>query len=348
MNYYGSIKQNKTKIIYLSAFAALLYIVYRYRIDLGGAVKPFIIAAVISYLLNPIVERFEKKGFRRIVAVLFVYLIFLFIILGLSFGLAPKLVKEIGILIENMPEYSEQVQSIIKRFQDGYINSRLPESLKDILDENIILLQSVILTVLQNIASGIIDIFSQIFYIVIVPVITFYLLKDKDYFKTQLIMLLPKSKRKKYLLLFRDIDNVFGRYIRGQIIVASFVGVFTTFALVIIKVKYAVVLGIFAGISNIIPYFGPFIGIIPTILFALLDSPAKAMYAAGAFILIQQVESGFLTPKIIGKSVGIHPVYVILSLIVGGKFFGVLGLIIAVPVLAAIKLTMRHLLREAE
>lgn len=348
MNYYGSIKQNKTKIIYILAFAALLYGVYRYRIDLSSAVKPFIIAAVISYLLNPIVERFEKRGFRRILAVLFVYFIFLFIILGLSFGLIPKLVKEIGILIEHMPEYSEQVQSVIKKFQDGYINSKLPESLKDILDENIILLQSVILMVLQNIASGIIDVFSQIFYIVIVPVITFYLLKDKDYFKTQLIMLLPKAKRKKYLLLFRDIDNVFGRYIRGQIIVASFVGVFTTIALVTIKVKYAIVLGIFAGVSNIIPYFGPFIGLIPTILFALLDSPAKAMYAAGAFILIQQVESGFLTPKIIGKSVGIHPVYVILSLIIGGKFFGVLGLIIAVPVLAAIKLTMRHLLREAE
>jgi len=121
---------------------------------------------------------------------------------------------------------------------------------------------------------------------------------------------------------------------------------FTTIALILIKVKYAFILGIFAGIANIIPYFGPFIGIVPTILFALMDSTGKALYAAGAFILIQQIESGFLTPRIIGKSVGIHPVYVILSLIVGGRLMGILGLVMAVPVLAAIKLTLRHVLRD--
>jgi predicted PurR-regulated permease PerM len=173
------------------------------------------------------------------------------------------------------------------------------------------------------------------------------MLKDSDYFKKQFILLLPKTKRTKFILLLRDIDNVFGKYIRGQIIVGSFVGVFTTIALIIIKVKYAFVLGIFAGISNIIPYFGPFIGIVPTILLALLDSTSKAFYAAGAFVLIQQVESGFLTPRIIGKSVGIHPVYVIMSLIIGGKLLGVIGLILAVPVLAAIKLTLRHALRDS-
>jgi predicted PurR-regulated permease PerM len=113
-------------------------------------------------------------------------------------------------------------------------------------------------------------------------------------------------------------------------------------------VKYAFILGIFAGIANIIPYFGPFLGIVPTILFALLDSTSKALYAAGAFILIQQIESGFLTPRIIGKSVGIHPVYVIMSLVVGGKLLGIIGLIMAVPVLAAIKLTLRHLLRDRQ
>ena len=238
------------------------------------------------------------------------------------------------------------MQQILKSFQDGYMNSGLPESFKDVLDENILMLQSMILTLLQNIANGIIEIFSQLFNIVIIPVITFYILKDIEYFKNQFILVLPKTKRTKFIVLIRDIDNVFGKYIRGQIIIASFVGIFTTIALILIKVKYAVILGIFAGIANIIPYFGPFIGIVPTILFALLDSTGKALYAAGAFILIQQLESGFLTPKIIGRSVGIHPVYVIMSLIAGGKLFGVIGLIMAVPVLAAIKLTLRHVLRD--
>lgn len=342
---WGSKKVN-IKLIYLIVLAVLAFIMFRYGIAVSAVLKPFIIAAVIAYLLNPIVKFFEKKGIRRIFGVLIVYMIFISVILLLSFVLVPKLIKEIGILAVNIPHYSVQMQELLKKFQDGYMNSGLPDSFKDVLDENILMLQSMILTVLQNIANGIIEIFSQLFNIVIVPVIAFYMLKDSEYFKNQFILLLPKAKRMKFIVLLRDIDNVFGKYIRGQIIVGSFVGVFTTIALILIQVKYAFILGIFAGIANIIPYFGPFIGIVPTILFALLDSTSKALYAAGAFILIQQIESGFLTPRIIGKSVGIHPVYVIMSLIVGGKLLGVLGLIMAVPALAAIKLTLRHVLRD--
>ncbi|MGE5631247.1 MAG: AI-2E family transporter [Caulobacteraceae bacterium] len=348
MNNYLSSKKLNIRLLYIFAAAVFIYIIYRYRLTVNSIAKPFIISAVISYLLNPIVKLFERRGIKRILGVIIVYLIFLCIILLLSFVLVPKLIKEIGALVVNIPQYSYQMQNILKKLQDGYMNSGLPESLKDILDDNILMLQSMILTALQNIANGIIKIFSQLFNIIIIPVITFYILKDMDYFKNQFILLVPKAKRMKYIILLRDIDNIFGKFIRGQIIVATFVGVFTTAALIAIDVKYAFILGIFAGLSNIIPYFGPFIGIIPTILFALLDSTTKALYAGGAFLLIQQIESGLLTPKIIGKSVGIHPVYVIMSLIIGGKLFGVVGLIIAVPALAAVKLTLRHILRDKE
>jgi predicted PurR-regulated permease PerM len=344
-NVWGSTKVN-ISLMHVIILAVLVFIVLRYGIAISTVVKPFIIAAVFSYLLNPVVKVFERKGIRRIFGVLIVYFIFIAIIVLLSFVLVPKLIKEISVLVVNIPQYSRQMQELLKQFQDGYMKSGLPESFKDVLDDNILMLQSMILTLLQNIANGIIEIFSQLFNIIIVPVITFYMLKDAEYFKNQFVLVLPKAKRMKLIILLRDIDNVFGKYIRGQIIIASFVGALTTAALIIIKVKYAFILGIFAGVANIIPYFGPFIGIIPTILFSLLDSTAKALYAAGAFILIQQLESGFLTPRIIGKSVGIHPVYVIMSLIAGGRLFGVIGLVMAVPVLAAIKLTLRHVLRD--
>jgi predicted PurR-regulated permease PerM len=346
MNDFFTVKKINMKFLYIVLAATVLYLAYKQRAVINLILRPFIIAAVLSYLLNPIVKVFERKGIKRIFGVVIVYLIFISILLLISFVLIPKLIKEIAILVENIPLYSKEMQYWMKKFQDGYMNSGLPESLKEILDDNILMLQSMLLTVLQNIANGIIESFSQLFNIIITPVITFYILKDIDYFKNQFILLLPKSKRMKYIVLMRDIDNVFGKFIRGQIIIAVFVGVFTTIALVIIKVKYAFILGIFGGIADIIPYFGPFIGIVPTILFALLDSPTKALYAAGAFILIQQIESGLLTPRIIGKSVGIHPVYVIMSLIIGGKLFGVVGLIVAVPVLAAIKLVLRHILRD--
>jgi predicted PurR-regulated permease PerM len=267
------------------------------------------------------------------------------LILLFAFILAPRLVKDIKVLLENLPKHSSQIQIMINDFQNSYINSNLPQGIKDVIDESIINLQDLIIVTLQSVLDSVLNIFSKILNVIIIPVIVFYLLKDAEYFRKQSMLLLPKKHRSKAILLFRDIDNAFGKFIRGQIIIAMFIGLLTTTALSIIHVKYAVFLGLFAGLANIIPYFGPIIGLVPTVIFALFDSPSKAMYAAASFILIQQIESGILTPKIIGESVGVHPVYVILSLFIGGKLVGIAGMILAVPVLVAIKLTVRHLLR---
>jgi predicted PurR-regulated permease PerM len=345
MNQISNMKVNKTKLLYYILTGLLVYMLFKYRLTAASILKPFIFSIILAYLLNPIVQVFEKRKIRRIFSVLIVYLLFLGLILVFALILIPRLIKDIKVLVINLPYYSLQIQGMVKGFQETYINSNLPQGIKDVIDESIINFQDLIIVTLQSILDSVVNAFSKILNIIIVPVIVFYLLKDAEYFKKQSLLLLPKKHRNKAILLFRDIDNAFGRFIRGQIIVATFIGILTTTALSIINVKYAVFLGLFAGIANVIPYFGPIIGLVPTVLFALFDSPAKALYAAAAFILIQQIESGILTPKIIGESVGVHPVYVILSLFVGGKLMGIVGMIIAVPVLVAIKLTVRHLLR---
>jgi predicted PurR-regulated permease PerM len=345
MNQISNIKMNKSKLLYYILTVVLVYMLYKYRVTAVSILKPFILSIILAYLLNPIVQVFEKRKIGRIFSVIIVYLIFLALILVFAFVLVPRLLKDIKILVVNLPYYSLQFQDMVKSFQDTYINSNLPQGIKDVIDENIINFQDLIIVTLQSFLDSLVNAFSKILNIIIVPVIVFYLLKDAEYFKKQSLLLLPKKHRNKAILLFRDIDNAFGKFIRGQIIVAMFIGILTTAALSILNVKYAVFLGLFAGIANVIPYFGPLIGLFPTVLFALFDSVAKALYAAIAFILSQQIESGILTPKIIGGSVGVHPVYVILSLFVGGKLMGIAGMILAVPVLVAIKLTMRHLLR---
>jgi predicted PurR-regulated permease PerM len=338
-------KVNKLKLFYIAAAAVILYILFVNRTTVSSILKPFIYSLIFAYLLDPIVDFFETKGLRRILSVIIVYLILIALVLFFSFIIAPRLVKDIQVLVASLPKYSIEIQKMVKSFQDSYMNSNLPQEVKMVIDDNISILQDYISTSLQSILDSVVSAFSKVVYFILVPVIVFYLLKDADYFKKQVILFLPTRHRNKAILLFRDIDNAFGKYIRGQIIVAIFIGILTTLALSILKVKYAVFLGLFSGIANIIPYFGPIIGLVPTIVFALFDSPAKALYAAAAFILIQQIESGILTPKIIGQSVGIHPVYVILSLFIGGQLMGVAGMVIAVPVLAAVKLTVRHLVR---
>jgi len=345
MNQLFNFKINKTKLFYYACLAVAVYIIYKYRLTIGSIIKPFVFSIILAYLLNPIVQVFEKRKIRRIYSVIIVYLIFLSMILLFGLVLVPRLIKDIKILVENLPQYTIQLQAMVRDFQSSYMNSNLPQGLKDVIDENILSIQDVIAVTLQSTLDSVMSAFSKILNIIIVPVIVFYMLKDAEYFRKQSLLLLPKKHRNKIVLLFRDIDNAFGKFIRGQIIVAMFVGILTTTALSIINVKYAVFLGLFAGTANIIPYFGPVIGIIPTVIFALFDSPSKALYAAGAFVLIQQIESGILTPKIIGESVGVHPVYVILSLFIGGKLVGIPGMILAVPVLVAIKLTFRHMLR---
>lgn len=345
MNQLSNMRINKMKLFYYIGFIVLIYFMYKYRVTVGAIIKPFIFSIILAYLLNPIVQVFERRKIRRIYSVIIVYLLFLALIFLFAVVLIPRLIKDIKILVENLPQYTLQFQALVRDFQNSYMNSNLPQGLKDIIDENILNLQDLIAVTLQSTLDSVMNTFSKILNVIIVPVIVFYLLKDAEYFKKQSMLLLPKKHRNKALLLFRDIDNAFGKFIRGQIIVALFIGILTTIALTIIEVKYAVFLGLFAGVANIIPYFGPIIGIIPTVFFALFDSPTKALYAAGAFVLIQQIESGILTPKIIGESVGVHPVYVILSLFIGGKLVGIAGMILAVPVLVAIKLTVRHMLR---
>lgn len=347
MNNISMPKITKRRIVYGLMILISLYLIITYRIVLSDILKPFVIASVISYLLNPIVLKLERKGIKRIIGVFIVFIAFIAIIMLLGFILIPTLIKDIGKLIENIPQYSSNLQHLLDNFQEGKLYNNLPQALKNIIDDNIFVLQGIILELLQNFGDSIIAVVSELFDIILIPIIIFYMLKDANYFKNQFILLVPKSKRQRGLLLFRDIDNAFGKFIRGQIIVATFVFLMTTILLLIIKVKYSLVLGLFAGIANVVPYFGPIIGIIPTVIFAFFDSPTKALYAAGAFLLVQQVESGILSPKILGESVGIHPVYVILSLLIGGKLFGVIGLIAAVPGLVAIKLTLRHLLRRA-
>ncbi|MCD5410952.1 MAG: AI-2E family transporter, partial [Clostridiales bacterium] len=147
------------------------------------------------------------------------------------------------------------------------------------------------------------------------------------------------------LEVVRDLDEVLGGFITGQLIVAAFIAILTTIALLVLGVRFAIIVGFIAGIANVIPYFESIIGIVPGVLFALLDSPTKPLWVLGIFIAIQQIESAILSPKIVGNKVGIHPIIVVLVLLIGGKLFGVVGLITAVPLAGTIKVFCKHLMK---
>jgi predicted PurR-regulated permease PerM len=203
-------------------------------------------------------------------------------------------------------------------------------------------LEKLLLDYLQKVADSIITTFSSMFSIILGPILGFYLLKDLDKIKDSMIKYLPKSYRNNIIRWFGKIVNTLGKYIRSQLIVSLIVAFFTTIAMVILDIDFAFIIGVLSGVTNIIPYFGPFFGVMPAVIIAILRYPYKIPWLIISMLIIHQLESGIISPHIVGEHVGLHPITVIFSLLIGGNFFGLFGLVLAVPVAALLKLILHN------
>lgn len=336
----------KKQIIYTLIVILIILILYYFFSGSSGAMdllSPILYSIGFAYLLNPLVNLLERRGIKRIWGVLIVYVALIGTIIIIGLAIFPQIANEFQNLMVVLPGYFNEVYDF---FNDLYIRyseniANLPpefQSIEDVIGDNLDNIQNAVVTGVKNLTNSIIGMFSRIISFVIIPILTFYFIKDKDYFKKKIHMMIPKKHRTEVTRLSREIDVVLGKFIRGQLIVASFIGVATAIGLLIMNINFALIIGLIAGIANVIPYFGPVIGIIPGVFFALLDAPIKALWVIIFFTIIQQIESSVLAPKIVGDSVGLHPVVIIVSLLLGGRFFGIIGMLLAVPTAAVIKI----------
>jgi len=184
---------------------------------------------------------------------------------------------------------------------------------------------------------------SNIVNIVLGLILAFYILKDLEYFRelygktTKALM--KEQKNEKLNNLFEDINSILSHFIRGQLLAALIVGILSSIGLSIIRLDFAILIGMTAGIANIIPYFGPILGSVPAVIVGLLSgNPIKALLAIIVLVAVQQIDGTLISPRIVGSSVGLHPVFVMLAIIIGGAYLGLLGMLIAVPIAAIIKM----------
>lgn len=308
-------------------------------------IMPFTIGLLISYILNPIVVFLVAKGIRRSTAVALIYFIMIGSLVVALVYIIPIIIIELDKLIDTIPFYTREAQQIFRDFKIKY-KSTLPLGVQEVVDSNIHKLEEIILNVLQNIADIMVKGFSGLFSFILGPILGFYILKDLDIIKKSLIYYIPFQYREKVISFAKKIDNTMGRYIRSQIIVSFIVGVLTTIAMYILKIDFALLIGLLLAITNIIPYFGPIIGIIPAVVISILRYPEKTIWLVLSVLIINQLESSIITPQIMGENVGIHPLTVVFSLLVGGNFFGIWGLIFAVPVAALIKILITPLVEQ--
>lgn len=329
----------------------LVYYIFASDQGLGEIIFTIFISVIIAYVLNPMVNFLESKGIKRVLSVLLVYFGIIGLFVFISVLIFPAIFDELKNLMKILPNYSNNIIKFFDNLYNEYYKNieNLPFGLDNIqtsIEDNINKIQNIIINSIQNFTKSIMGIFSKALNLFLIPIISFYLVKDKEYFKKNIKLTIPKRYRREVFNVSRKIDEALGNFVRGQFIVALFVGIATTIGLFIIGVNYALTIGLIAGVSNFIPYFGPIIGGGLAALFALLESPIKVLWVVLLFIGIQQFEGNILSPKIMGEKVGLHPVVVIIALLIGGSLMGILGMLLAIPITTTLKILSKYIIEK--
>lgn len=329
----------KTMFVWAMTALALLF-VYSIRGYLLPALSPFIFAVLLAYLLSPFVDALQRKKVPRILAILLMYALVIFLVIMFGAFVIPTIVDEINALVKQVPELILKVQNIILELQEQYSKINLPASVTETIESNLNSIQNYLLGLLNGVPQVIFGFLSKSVTIVLIPILSFYMLKDVEHIKRGLINLVPARQRTRVVSLFGGIDDTLGAWIRGQLTVGFIVGFLTVIGLEIVGMDFSLMLGTITGVTNIIPYFGPIIGGAPAVALALLRSPAMALRVVAVLFVAQQIESNFITPQVLGKQLGLHPLVIIFALLLGAQFSGLAGLIFAVPVAAVIKVVV--------
>ncbi|WHH59677.1 AI-2E family transporter [Petroclostridium sp. X23] len=332
--------------VVIIAAVLLVFFIYTIRKPLMELLSPVFFALLITYLLNPLVNLLEDRKIPRGIGIAFVYLFVAVVMGAVLVFIIPQLVRSIKDLTQTIPIYFERYNILFYEFVIRYQHSDLPIRIKEILDQNIYHMQESLVETLQTVVELITGAFSFLFDFILGVVIAFYMTKDIVRFKKVLQSLVPRKVRAWVLFLVKDIDVVLSGFIRGQLLVAAMLSMITAVGLWILGIKYSLILGIIAGLLDIIPYFGPILGVVPAVIIAFIDHPVSVIWVVLLYVIIQQIEGAVLSPRIVGSRVGLHPVVIIIAVLAGGKFFGFIGLLLAVPVTGIIKVIGSRIIKS--
>jgi len=317
----------------------ILFSIYRF---LSAVLTPFIIAMIVSYLLNPIVNMLNWRKVPRTAAVLIIYAVFITSLTVILMNFIPIFMKQLNELNEHLPEVTMQAQNWFEKFNN---NDMLPESVRQGLRESLRKIEQSVAHSIADFISRIDSTINVIFTALTIPFLAFYMLKDIQLIEKTALAIVPSARRKQVVKLFMDIDKALGNYVRGQLLVCLIVGILAYIGYSIVRLPYPILFASVAAVCNIIPYIGPFLGAAPAILMAATVSMRLVLFVIVVNWIVQMIESNVVSPQIVGKTLHLHPLMIIFSLLAGGYIAGIIGLILAVPFVAVIKVIMQHVLR---
>ncbi len=345
-------KQAGVWALVLAVFVFALY-------ELSNVLLPFVAALALGYLLDPVADRLERAGMNRLMATLTILIVFLLVAVLAAMIVAPILARQLAGFVEAFPSLLAKLQGLIveqggallerwgvrlaERFgiDPGAATGDLQKTINDFLGEA----GKWFVGLLKSVVTGGAALVGLVSLLVITPVVAFYVLLDWDHMVEAIDANLPRDHRDTIHALAGDIDRAMAGFLRGQSLVCLFLGLWYGLGLTVVGVNYGLLIGVIGGFLSFIPYVGSMTVFLLSVVVAIvqgwpgwtLPALAMAVVATGQFL-----EGNILTPRLVGQSVGLHPVWLMLALLAFGSLFGFVGLLVAVPVAAALGVLARH------
>lgn len=315
---------------------------------LAPVLTPFALSALLAYIGDPIVDRLEARKVKRTLAVVIVFVALTSAALLLLIILAPLLYQQIASLVRKLPDYIDWVQRDLFPFVSqnlGLEQDRLElAALRDAVAKHWQQAGGVLMGFVTKISKSGVALAAWVANLVLIPVVTFYMLRDWDVMMARIRNLLPRSVEPRVVQLAGECDEVLGAFFRGQLLVMGALGAIYTTGLLIVGLDLALLIGLTAGLVSFVPYMGFIVGIVAAVtatLFQFQDF-LHIVYVAIIFGVGQALEGMVLTPLLVGDRIGLHPVAVIFAVLAGGQLFGFLGVLMALPAAAVIAVLVRH------
>jgi predicted PurR-regulated permease PerM len=332
----------------LIAVGFLLLVVFVRQ--LSGVLLTFLMAAILAYILNPVVRHLEKLHVPRVVAVVGVFVTLLLasatallVLIIPAVGQAQTLIQDPGALIErantlagraqDLPYVGQRIAQIDERAIMQFVQSNAPSA-------------GQALSAATGFIGGIFGVFGTMLNLLLMLIVSIYLLVDRERITRATLGAIPETVRDHAVELFHAVEGTLIRYLKGQFALCTIMGIIGWAIAFFVIGQYSLVLGLWVGLAEIIPVIGAFLGAVPAVLIALVvpgGGITKALIVAGLFLVAQQVEGNILVPRIQGGSVGVHPLWVLFATLAGTALYGIIGAIFAVPSVAIIAATLRYL-----
>ncbi|WP_029276370.1 AI-2E family transporter [Carnobacterium jeotgali] len=335
-------------LIYI--YNAIAFIFEPLQVIFSTLIAPLILAFILYYLLNPIVDWLERYKIKRIWGVTFLFVAIIGILVGLVALAFPPIQDQVTSLVNNFPSYVDTIGTTVLGWVEGTPLENSASDLVEWLNGWVSNIPSVVVDYFDTAVNGLTNIFSTVSNVVVVivtfPIIAFFLLKDDEKFFSYVIKIIPPKFRKDIKNIFATINDQVGSYIKGQLMISLSLGIMMVIGFTIIGLEYAGVLAIVATFTSIIPYVGAALAMIPAIIIALTTSWVMVLKLLIVWAVVQFIDGNLVEPNIMGKNLNVHPLTIIIVLLVLGDLLGFVGLVLGVPIYAISRVIATFVFRK--